>query len=66
MACDLVILTRFYASRQVKDALAIRNGPDVLSMLSLPIQSNVRIWWEKDGWMGLFKLLSTNDQTYIV
>jgi hypothetical protein len=28
---------RFYASRQVKDALAIRNGPDVLPTLSLPI-----------------------------
>jgi hypothetical protein len=34
---------RFYASCQVKDALAIRNRPDILPTLSLPIQSDVRV-----------------------
>jgi hypothetical protein len=57
---------RFYASRQVKDALAIRNGPNVLPTLSLPIQSDVCVWREKDSWTGPFKLLSTDDQTYVI
>jgi hypothetical protein len=43
----------FYTSRQVKDALVIRNGPNVLPTLSLPIQSDMYVWREKDGWTGL-------------
>jgi len=40
---------RLYAERQVKDALAIRNGPDTKVTLDLPLQSDVRVWREKKG-----------------
>ena len=40
---------RLQAERQVKDALAMRNGPNTTSTLSLPILSEVRVWREKDG-----------------
>ena len=39
----------FQAKRQVKDILAIRNGLNTISMLSLPILSEVRVWCEKNG-----------------
>jgi hypothetical protein len=34
---------RLYAERQVKNALAMRNGPDTKNILDLPLQSNVRV-----------------------
>ena len=37
------------AKHQVKDILAIRNGPNTISILNLPILSEVHIWREKDG-----------------
>ena len=37
------------AERQVKDVLAIRNGPNTISTLSLPILLKVYIWRKKDG-----------------
>ena len=40
---------RLQAECQVKDVLAIRNGPNTISILSLPILSEVRVWREKDG-----------------
>ena len=46
--------------------LAIKNGPNTISMLSLPILSEVRVWREKDGWNGLYKLLAINSKTYII
>jgi hypothetical protein len=39
----------FQVEYQVKDTLAIRNGPNTISMLSLPILLEVHIWREKDG-----------------
>jgi hypothetical protein len=39
---------RFYAERQVIDALAIRNGPNIVTTLELPIQSDVRVWRKAD------------------
>jgi hypothetical protein len=38
-----------YAERQVKDALAIRNGLDTKNTLDLPLQSDVRVWRKKEG-----------------
>jgi hypothetical protein len=38
---------RLQAEKQVKDALAIRNGPDT-NTLDLPLQSDVRVWREKE------------------
>ena len=37
------------ARRQVNEALKMRNGPDTLPTLSLPINSDVRVWREKRG-----------------
>src|SRR6267378_3464656 len=54
---------RLYAERQVNDALAMRNGPNTEPLLILPLQSDVRVWREKDGWNGPYKLLAMNGQT---
>jgi hypothetical protein len=40
---------RLQAERQVKDALAIRNGPNTKNTLDLLLQSDVRVWREKEG-----------------
>lgn len=57
---------RLYAARRVKDALGMRNGPNVLPILTLPIQSDVRVWREKDGWSGPFKLIAMDGHTCTV
>ena len=54
---------RLHADRQVKDALAMRNGPKTKTTLTLPIQSDVRVWREKDGWTGPFKLIASDGET---
>lgn len=38
---------RLHAERQVKDALAMRNGPTTKITLDLPLRSDVRVWREK-------------------
>ena len=38
-----------HAQRKVKDALAMRNGPNTLLTLNLLLQSDVRVWREKGG-----------------
>ncbi|KAF1938762.1 hypothetical protein EJ02DRAFT_299507, partial [Clathrospora elynae] len=37
------------AKRQMNDALATRNGPNVIETLQLPIQSSVKVWRENRG-----------------
>jgi hypothetical protein len=54
---------RLYAERQVKDALAMRNGPDTKNTLDLPLQSDVCVWREKEGWTGPYKLIATEEET---
>ena len=46
--------------------LAIRNGPNTISILSLPILLKVYVWREKDGWNGLYKLLAIDGKIYII
>lgn len=53
---------RLYAKRQVRDALAMRNGPNTRFTLDLPINSLVRVWREKEGWKGPYKLLATEGE----
>jgi hypothetical protein len=55
-----------HAERQVSDALAMRNGPNTQVTLSLPLQSDVRVWREKGGWQGPYKLLAIDGETCIV
>ena len=38
-----------YIKRQVKDILAIYNSPNTKITLNLPLQSDIRIWREKEG-----------------
>jgi hypothetical protein len=49
-------LRRAHAERQVNDALNTRNGPTTEDILSLPLQSEVIVWREKDGWHGPYKV----------
>jgi hypothetical protein len=56
-------IRHLYAKRQINDALAMRNGPNTEPLLSLPLQSDIRVWREKDGWDGPYKLLAMDGQT---
>jgi hypothetical protein len=40
---------RLYTERQVKNVLIIRNSPDIKNTLDLLLQSDVRVWREKEG-----------------
>jgi hypothetical protein len=44
----------------------MRNGPNTKPTLDLPINSDVRVWREKGGWKGPYKLLATNGETCTV
>jgi hypothetical protein len=57
---------RLHAERQVRDALAMRNGPNTTGTTNLPPNSDVRVWREKDNWTGPFKLISTDSETCTV
>jgi hypothetical protein len=57
---------RLHAERQVNDALAMRNGPNITTTLDLPLQSDVRVWREKGGWKGPYKLLAVDGETCTV
>ncbi|KAI1000126.1 hypothetical protein K3495_g8069 [Podosphaera aphanis] len=59
-------IRKIQAKRQVADALGMRNGPNTKNTESLPLNSDVRVWREKKGWMDLFKLLNIDDQTCTV
>jgi len=54
---------RLYATRQVNDALGMRNGPNTSTTLDLPLQSEVRVWREKGGWSGPHQLIAIDGQT---
>ena len=56
-------IRRLYAKRQIQDALAMRNGPNTESVLQLPLQSDVRVFREKKGWTGPYKLLAIDGET---
>ncbi|KAJ5082066.1 hypothetical protein N7532_011109 [Penicillium argentinense] len=57
---------RLHAERQVGGALAMRNGPSIITTLTLPLQSDVRVWREKGGWKGPCKLLAVDGETCTV
>ena len=44
----------------------MRNGSDTKIILDLPIQSDVRVWREKHGWTGPFKLIANDGETCII
>ena len=56
-------LRKLKAQRRVQDALSARNGPDTIQTLPLALSlgSEVRIYREKKGWTGPFKVLGIAD-----
>jgi hypothetical protein len=57
---------RVYAGRQVSDALAMRNGPSICKIHDLPLQSDMLVYREKDGWNGPYKLIAVSGETCTV
>lgn len=57
---------RLHAERHVNDTLAMCNGPSTTATLNLPLQSDVRVWREKGGWKGPYKLLAADGETCTV
>ncbi|OWT43021.1 polyprotein [Pochonia chlamydosporia 170] len=57
---------RALAKRQVQNALLTRNGPDTTPLHTLPLQSKVRVWREKNGWQGPFELIAVEGETCTV
>jgi hypothetical protein len=57
---------RIYAERQVRDALAMRNGPNTYKIHELPLQSDVLVYREKNRWSGPYKLIAINRETCTV
>lgn len=43
----------------------MRNGPNTLDTLKLPLESQVRVWCEKKGWKGPYMLLSIKGETCV-
>jgi hypothetical protein len=44
----------------------MRNGLNIMSMLSLPILLEVCVWCKKNSWNRLYKLLAINSEKYII
>ncbi|EDU48780.1 conserved hypothetical protein [Pyrenophora tritici-repentis Pt-1C-BFP] len=59
-------LRKLTAERQVADALNARNGPATADMLALPLQSEVLVWRESDGWNGPYKIASIDGHNVTV
>lgn len=51
-----------HATRQVRDALWMRNVPRTQGLQGLPLNSNVLVWRENRGWTGPYKLLGMEGQ----
>jgi hypothetical protein len=49
---------KFKIARQMANALAIRNGPNIENVLRLPFMSEIRVYREDKGWSGFYKLVA--------
>lgn len=58
-------LRKLLATRKVNDAVNTRNGPDA-GIPSYAIQSQVRVWREKVGWQGPFRVVATKDRRIVL
>jgi hypothetical protein len=56
-------VVKIRAKMQVNNALNTRNGPVTEPIHDLPINSDVMVWREKDGWKGPFKLIGITGET---
>jgi hypothetical protein len=59
-------LQRAAAERAVSNALNTRNRPSTDKLLSLPLQSEVMVWREKNGWQGPYKVIDMKDHDVTV
>jgi hypothetical protein len=57
----IVEVCNIKSKRQVNDALATRNRPNVIETLQLLIQSSVKVWRKNCGWTGPYTLIAMND-----
>jgi len=62
----MTAVRQIHAKRQLHEALATRNGPDSTDTVALPLQSLVRVWREKHGWQGPFRLIANDGTTCTV
>lgn len=51
-------LRQVQAKIYVNDTFNARNGPGTANIISLPLQSEVRVWREKHGWQGPYKIIA--------
>lgn len=54
-------LRRLSSESEIRTALNTRNGPTPQTM-SLHLQNEVRVWREKDGWQGPYKISNIDGQ----
>jgi len=46
------------AKRKINDVLSTRNGPNIAKIIQLELGTEVRVYREKKGWQGPYKVLS--------
>ena len=59
-------LRKLTAERKVADALNTRNGPDMADILALPLQSEVLVWRESEGWNDPYKIANIDGHSVTV
>ncbi len=60
-------MSKHFASRQVRDALRMRNGPDITDIHSTPIGAHALVYrLHKDKWEGPYTLLDRQDENCTV
>ena len=59
-------IRKLHAMCQINKALTARNGPVTLNTTQLPPQSLVRVWGEKCGWEGPYKMVTADNEDCIV
>jgi hypothetical protein len=59
-------IRKLQAKRQINDALNTRNGPNTLRIHDLPLNSDVLVFRENQGWQGPYKLVSTDGESCTV
>ena len=56
-------VSSLHAKRQVTEAIRLRNGPDVATVLDTAIGSNVLVFRERKGWKGPYQLLAVDPES---
>ncbi len=59
-------LRALQADRMVRAAAGMRNSKSVLETITLPLNSEVLVWREKEGWTGPFRIVNSKDHDITV